>query len=178
MSSTSNDPAEKTLSKLKRITDTLTDKAGSQPGNQRLAQLATLATRHSKYGVSPTAPVREILHMVGDKWTSLILCVLSSGKCRYSVLRELVSALSYEQSISHRVLTSKLRLLERDGLVTRQAWPSVPPRVDYELTELGRSLTAVVEGLFAWAERSFDEIEAARTAFDEAPEQNYSDDDL
>ncbi|MFT3907534.1 MAG: helix-turn-helix domain-containing protein [Steroidobacteraceae bacterium] len=157
---------------LRKITALINDKGEADFDAESLYRLAS---RHSTYGTSPTAPVREILHMVGDKWTSLILTVLKSGKCRYSTLRGLVSVLSHESTISHRVLTSKLRLMERDGLVIRKVWPTVPPRVEYESSELGRSLTTIVEALFSWAEVNYEVIINARQGFDTASEGDFAD---
>ncbi len=145
--------------------------------SQRLRSLQRLALRHSIYGTSRAAPVREIMAMIGDKWTTLILSVLESGQCRYSVLRQLVSALSHESTISHRVLTAKLRLVERDGLIERRVWATVPPRVDYRLTELGKSLVQQVENLMSWAETHYDELQGARVRFDKAPPEEPATDD-
>lgn len=157
---------------LKKITALINDRGEA---NFDADSLYRLASRHSTYGTSPTAPVREILHMVGDKWTSLILSVLKSGKCRYSTLRGLVSVLSHENTISHRVLTSKLRLMERDGLVIRKVWPTIPPRVEYESSELGRSLTTVIEALFSWAEANYEVIINARRGLDITSEGDFAD---
>lgn len=162
---------------LRRITELAREKDNAPASADRLDNLIELASRHSVYGTSPSAPVREIMHLVGDKWSSLILCILKSGSCRYSNLRELVSVLSHESTISHRVLTSKLRLLERDGLVIRRVWPSVPPRVEYESSDLGKSLTAIIELLLSWAEGNFDDIQKARVLFDERSETDISETD-
>jgi len=82
----------------------------------------------------PCRPVSEILARVGDKWSVLIVKVLGGGPQRFNELRRTVAG------ISQRMLTLTLRSLERDGLVTRTAFATIPPRVDYALTELGRSL--------------------------------------
>ncbi len=85
--------------------------------------------------------VSELLSRVGDKWTVLVVSVLADGSMRFSEIRRALG------SISQRMLTLTLRGLERDGLVTRTVTPSIPPRVDYELTALGRSLIEPVNGL-------------------------------
>jgi DNA-binding HxlR family transcriptional regulator len=104
--------------------------------------------------------VSGVLARVGDKWSVLIVALLGDGPRRFNEIRRMVGG------ISQRMLTLTLRGLERDGLVTRTVFPTVPPRVDYELTELGRSLWRPVEALGAWAREHQGEIEAARRAFD------------
>jgi DNA-binding HxlR family transcriptional regulator len=104
--------------------------------------------------------VNSVLARVGDKWSVLIIVLLGDGKMRFNELKRLVGG------ISQRMLTLTLRGLERDGLVTRTVFPTVPPRVDYELTDLGRSLWAAVEPLGLWARSHVGEIHAARTDFD------------
>ena len=104
--------------------------------------------------------VSGILARVGDKWTVLIVALLGDGPKRFNEIKRMVGG------ISQRMLTLTLRGLERDGLVTRTVFPTVPPRVDYELTDLGRSLWDPVEALGAWARGNQAEIEASRRAFD------------
>ena len=104
--------------------------------------------------------VREVLSRVGDKWSILIIVALGDGTRRFSELKRNV------EGISQRMLTLTLRGLERDGLVTRTVFPTIPPRVDYELTDLGRSLWRPVEALAAWAQANMGEIAAARQRFD------------
>lgn len=157
------------LAALEKIAAVASEDAGESNKAARVSSLQKLAQRHSTYGTSRSAPVREVLHLVGDKWTSLILGVLDAGPCRYSALRQLVSLLSHESFISQRVLTVKLRLMERNGLVIRRSWPSVPPRVEYQLSPLGKSLTQKIEDLLQWAEKNFQAIQQARASFDSAP---------
>jgi DNA-binding HxlR family transcriptional regulator len=109
--------------------------------------------------------VSEILARVGDKWTVLVVGVLGDGPKRFSEIRRALG------SISQRMLTLTLRGLERDGLVTRTVFPTIPPRVDYELTKLGRSLLKPVNGLGLWARQNRADIEDARRRFD-AVERN------
>jgi DNA-binding HxlR family transcriptional regulator len=106
------------------------------------------------------ALVREIIARVADKWTMLVLEVLEEqGVVRFTRLGELVGG------VSQKMLTKTVRQMERDGLVTRTVHPVIPPRVEYELTELGRSLSEAFCGVWVWAERHGAEIERAREAF-------------
>lgn len=107
------------------------------------------------------ALVNEIIGRVADKWTLLILEELhGTGVMRFSEIGRAV------KGISQKMLTQTLRQMEREGLVKRTVFPVVPPRVEYELTELGESLDRAFCGVWLWAERHVDEIEAARAAFD------------
>lgn len=114
----------------------------------------------------PAAPeverlVREVIERVADKWTMLILEALEEhGTLRFTRLGELVG------DISQKMLTKTLRAMERDGLVSRTVYPVVPPRVEYALTPLGRSLGAAFCGVWLWAEAHVAEVEAARAGFD------------
>lgn len=105
--------------------------------------------------------VTEILSRVGDKWSVQVVVQLGDGPKRFNELRRLV------EGISQRMLTLTLRGLERDGLVTRTVYPTIPPRVDYELTGLGCSLLKTVRALGAWVIENRDEILEARRRFDE-----------
>src|ERR671919_3061228 len=96
--------------------------------------------------------VSEVLARVGDKWTVLVVSMLGDGPKRFNELRRALG------SISQRMLNLTLRGLERDGLVTRTVFPTIPPRVDYELTPLGCSLLKTVRGLGEWAIENRDEI--------------------
>jgi DNA-binding HxlR family transcriptional regulator len=107
--------------------------------------------------------VREVLHRVGDKWSVLIVDLLGEGPMRFSDLRRSV------EGISQRMLTLTLRGLERDGLVTRTVFPEIPPRVEYELTRLGKTLLEPIQGLAEWAERNRTSIQEARDKFDKRP---------
>ncbi len=106
-------------------------------------------------------PVRNVLDKLGDKWTTLILMALAGGARRFSELNRSVP------DISKRMLTTTLRDLERDGLIARRVYPTKPPSVDYRLTPLGLTLLEPVAVLIDWAERSHDDIWAARARFDE-----------
>ncbi len=104
--------------------------------------------------------VREILDLVGDKWTLYIIATLKDGPVRFNELRRRIDG------ISQRMLTINLRGLERDGLVKRTLFPTIPPRVDYELTEVGRTLLAPVMSLVRWANSNQENIKGARVRFD------------
>ena len=104
--------------------------------------------------------VSEVLARVGDKWTVLVVSAMGDGPKRFNELRRGLG------SISQRMLTLTLRGLERDGLVTRTVFPTIPPRVDYELTRLGRSLLEPVSGLGLWARQNRIAVQEARDRFD------------
>ena len=104
--------------------------------------------------------VSEILQRVGDKWTVLVVGKLGAGPLRFNDLRAAVGG------ISQKMLTTTLRGLERDGFVTRTVFPTIPPRVDYELTELGHELLVPVGALGEWARRNTVRVQAAREKFD------------
>ncbi len=108
---------------------------------------------------------REILDRIGDKWSLYIVAKLQSGPRRFNELRRGI------EGISQRMLTLTLRGLERDGLVTRTVFPTIPPRVDYELTELGQTLLEPVMALVAWAEKNKPVIAESQKRFDETLEQ-------
>ncbi|MGW3076250.1 MULTISPECIES: winged helix-turn-helix transcriptional regulator [unclassified Kitasatospora] len=101
---------------------------------------------------------RRVFDLVADKWMLSILCVLSEGTARYSALQRAVVG------ITPKVLTQHLRSLEGNGLLTRTVFPVIPPHVEYELTDLGRSLRQALQPLLAWGESHLDEIEQARSA--------------
>ncbi|MCH1868491.1 helix-turn-helix domain-containing protein [Nocardioides sp. CFH 31398] len=109
---------------------------------------------------SRQCPSRQLLDRIGDKWTVLVLGVLAPGPRRYGDLARAI------EGVSQKMLTQTLRHLERDGLVTRTVHASVPVRVDYELTDLGRSLTGPLAVLTAWATDHLPAIEEARAAYD------------
>jgi DNA-binding HxlR family transcriptional regulator len=104
--------------------------------------------------------VASVLARVGDKWSVFVIMMLFDGPKRFNEIKRLVGG------ISQRMLTLTLRGLERDGLVTRTVFPTIPPRVDYELTDLGRGLSEPVIALGGWAKDHQSEIEAARSRFD------------
>jgi DNA-binding HxlR family transcriptional regulator len=105
--------------------------------------------------------VGKVLSRVGDKWSVLIVMLLRDGPRRFNEIKHLV------EGISQRMLALTLKGLERDGMVTRTVFPTIPPRVDYELTALGHSLSQPVLQLGLWAQAHLVEIEAARRQFDQ-----------
>ena len=124
------------------------------PKHTQVTAKAGLHAREDCRGVS------AVLARVGDKWSVLIIMLLGDGPRRFNEIKRMVGG------ISQRMLTLTLRGLERDGLVTRTVFPTIPPRVDYELTDLGRSLWKPVEALGSWAREHLAEIEAAKSRFD------------
>lgn len=115
--------------------------------------------------------VREVLNRVGDKWSVLIVSLLGEQPRRFNELRRMI------QGISQRMLTLTLRGLERDGLVSRTVFPTIPPRVDYALTPLGRTLLAPVQALAEWAGEHREEIQNARNVFDAQAELEDSEEE-
>ena len=107
-------------------------------------------------------PSRQVLDSLSDKWVTLVLHALADGPQRYSGLARTIAG------VSQKMLTQTLRMLERDGLVSRTITPSVPVRVDYELTPLGRSLLPIVHAIKGWSETHIEEIQAARASYDKA----------
>ena len=106
----------------------------------------------------PNCPTRLVLDRIGDKWSVLVVLSLRDGRRRFTELRDMIGG------VTPKVLTQTLRAMERDGLVTRQVYAEVPPRVEYGLTALGRSLQAPIEAITEWAERHAADITAARAA--------------
>ncbi len=104
--------------------------------------------------------VGQVLARVGDKWSVLVVMLLKDGPRRFNEIKRMVGG------ISQRMLTLTLKGLERDGMVTRTVFPTIPPRVDYELTDLGRSLSEPVMALGTWAQAHMEEIDTARARFD------------
>src|SRR5438045_8810705 len=113
----------------------------------------------------PTNPVcrtiSTLLSRIGDKWTVLVVTTLAGGSKRFNELRREIP------TVSQRMLTLTLRNLERDGLVSRTVTPTIPPRVDYELTELGQSLQKPICGLATWATESGEAVHTAKARFDD-----------
>jgi len=130
--------------------------------------LASLAAEMAEHGTSREAPVREVMGLLGDRWSTLILLVLAIGEWRHAELRRALARLSAEQAISQRVLTLKLRTLERDGFVLRSVTDDVPPKVSYGLSTLGKALHGQTRAMIAWVNANEQAILAARDAFDRA----------
>lgn len=107
-----------------------------------------------------TCPSRTSLARIANKWTAMIVIALSGGSLRFGHIREAV------QGISGKVLTDTLRDLERDGIVSRKSFDEMPPRVEYALTDLGRTLQEPLTALGRWAEANIEEVERSRNFYD------------
>ncbi|MEU1405493.1 helix-turn-helix domain-containing protein [Streptomyces sp. NPDC005728] len=108
-----------------------------------------------------SCPTNQLLGRLSDKWVSLVVAALAPGPRRYSDIGRKIAG------VSPKMLTQTLRTLERDGIISRTVTPSVPVRVDYELTPLGRSLAGLLTAVKDWAETHFDDVRAARERYDE-----------
>lgn len=115
---------------------------------------------HTDVTTTVSCEIRDLLDRLADKWSLLVVELLGTGTRRFSELNREI------EEISQRMLAVTLRHLERDGLVHRTVHPVVPPRVDYELTDLGRSLLAAVDPLVSWTRAHRDRIAAARAEYD------------
>lgn len=107
-------------------------------------------------------PTRLVLNRIADKWTVLVMSLLAQETKRFSALRRDIGG------ISQKMLTQTLRGLERDGLVTRTIYPTVPPKVEYTLTPLGHTLVELLDSLRLWAETNIEDVLEAQTAYDES----------
>jgi DNA-binding HxlR family transcriptional regulator len=133
--------------------ETLQERKNLSPGDTDVPASAT-------HDSSACRRVTPVLNRVGDKWSMQIVMALSNGSRRFSELKREIDG------VSQRMLTLSLRGLERDGLISRHVTPTIPPRVDYELTELGISLREPVKALGQWANEHIDCIRAAQRKFD------------
>lgn len=110
-------------------------------------------------------PMRELITRLGDKWSIFVIVTLANApasRSRFSTLRKSIP------DISQRMLTITLRNLERDGLVTRHYYSEIPPRVEYQLTALGKGILVPMQSLVRWIEKQWPRIEKSRTDFDQA----------
>ncbi|MEV0408176.1 helix-turn-helix domain-containing protein [Actinoallomurus sp. NPDC050550] len=105
-------------------------------------------------------PSRQILDVLANKWTMLVMGALSGGPIRFGELRRRLDG------VTQKMLTQTLRTLERDGLVTRTVYPTIPPKVEYAATELGESVTALMHAIRAWSEDNINAVLDARDAYD------------
>jgi DNA-binding HxlR family transcriptional regulator len=108
-------------------------------------------------------PVRDVLDCIGDRWSLLTLSALEGGTLRFTELKRAIG------DISQRMLAQTLRTLERDGYVSREVFPTIPPRVEYTLTDLGESLLARVKPLVRWADENHARVRKARKAYTPPP---------
>lgn len=129
-------------------------------------RIRILAERMEAHGTDRKQPVRSTFVLLGDRWTTLILLVLHDETWRYGELRRMLGRLGSEDHVAQRVLTRKLRGLERDGFVLREASADIPPRVNYSLTPLGLALHERVWRLIEWVTENEPVIEQARARFD------------
>jgi DNA-binding HxlR family transcriptional regulator len=131
------------------------ERTATSPGHTRVSDIESHDCR----------AVSRILSRIGDKWSVLVVSLLGKGPLRFSALRRQIDG------ISQKMLTATLRSLERDGFVTRTVFPTTPPQVEYELTELGRELLCPVGALAQWAIANQARVDEARRTFDarEAP---------
>ena len=120
-----------------------------------------------KYGNAESCPVRNVIDRLGDKWSVLVLMLLEESK----VLR-FNEIYGYIQTISQKMLAVTLKSLEADGLVKRTVYPQIPPKVEYELTERGRSLLPHLHQLVGWANSNLNDIRKSREAFEVAAGRN------
>ena len=126
----------------------------------RTVSLTVVEQSISDHDVAECRGLAQIIDRVGDKWTVMVVGNLSTGPIRFNALMRAIPG------VSHRMLTLTLRGLQRDGLVKRTAFATIPPRVDYELTDLGLSLTTPLAELAAWASAKRQMIEKARESYD------------
>jgi DNA-binding HxlR family transcriptional regulator len=126
--------------------------------------MTSTASADGRYDVLMAAcPTRQVINRIGDRWSLLVLYALERGTLRYQELRRVVDG------VSQKMLTQTVRALERDGLVARTVYASVPPKVEYALTPLGRGLTERIAGIREWAYDNMEDIELARRDFDSRP---------
>jgi DNA-binding HxlR family transcriptional regulator len=125
--------------------------------------METINSRGDVY--NGNCPTRQILDRIGDKWTALIIGLLEDGTMRFSALQHSIGG------ISQKMLTQTLRSLERDGLVTRTIYAEVPPRVEYALTPLGKTLCAPIRAVREWAETNIESVSIAQSEYDAREER-------
>lgn len=135
----------------------MTSDPDSHPDEQKgLSESASAFVGYDPY--SALCPTRHVLGLISDKWTSLVIVLLARGTKRFQQLRREIDG------ITQKMLTQTLRDLERNGLVNRRVYAEVPPRVEYSLTPLGRTLIEPLAGLHVWAVTHVEEMQAAGTA--------------
>ena len=122
--------------------------------------LTTLLAAGDTSPIEEPCPVRDVLDRIGDKWSVLVIALLGDGPMRFMELKRAIGL------VSQRMLTQTVRALERDGLVTRTVHPVVPPRVDYELTDVGRGLQGILTQLAQWSFAHRDDVAVARARYD------------
>jgi len=118
-----------------------------------------MTLHRQRNGAHDACPIRDVLERVGDRWSLLVLEKLAHGTLRFTAIRREIG------DISQRMLAQTLRRLEQDGLITRTVHPTIPPRVDYALTPLGRSFLEPIQALIRWANENHGAIRAARSSY-------------
>lgn len=111
-------------------------------------------------------PTRQVLDCIADKWAALVVGLLLDGTCRFGEMRKAI------EGVSQKMLTQTLRNLERDGIVARKVYATVPPKVEYSLTPLGHSLARIVDDLRAWSESNIEVVLASQQAYDSRPKDD------
>jgi DNA-binding HxlR family transcriptional regulator len=119
-----------------------------------------MSLHKSKAPYAERCPIRDVLDRMGDRWSMLVMFTLAEhGTLRFTAVKAQIP------DVSQRMLAQTLRRLEQDGLVSRTVYPSIPPRVDYALTELGESFMQPLNGLLAWAETHHEQVRDARQRY-------------
>lgn len=142
------------------------DRSGTDHG-EALRRLETMVRNMASDDTRRDEPMREVFARLGDKWSTLLMHLLRTGNYRHALLRRLVSAVGIEGRISQRMLTLRLRSLERDGLISRRVIETHPPGVEYVLTPLGHDLTQRIESMMQWIREHQQQIRDARRHFDQ-----------
>jgi DNA-binding HxlR family transcriptional regulator len=129
------------------------------PGYRAITMEREMTSRYFENGAFEPCPIRDVLDRIGDRWSLLVMWSLIDGPLRFSALRRRIG------DISQRMLAKTVRRLEQDGFIVRTVTPTVPPRVDYDLSPLGRSFLEPLNALIDWADGHHREIRAARAAY-------------
>ena len=146
------------------VMDDIIDLEGIDPAHH--GPVRALAQQMIENGMRREDPVRSTFALLGDRWSTLILLVLGMGKWRHAELQRVLGRLGSETHIAQRVLTLKLRTLERDGIVARHVIETVPPQVSYSLTPFGSDLLVKAQNLIDWVNDRADIVQEARAAYD------------
>ena len=126
----------------------------------RLEELISMNRNEVRDALYPNCPIRNVLSRVGDKWSMLVLFTLENNDCqRFKELQRNIP------DISQKMLTATLKMLEGDGLIHREVFPEIPPRVEYSLTEKGKSLLPLIDNLLSWASENMEDIIESRKQY-------------
>jgi DNA-binding HxlR family transcriptional regulator len=149
-----------------RVTPILGKQYMSHASPELIAHFKRLVIGANIGGRDASGPVREVLALLGDRWSTLLLQLAHFGPLRYSTLQRIIAVLQ-DSGITRRMLSLKLRALERDGLVLRTVTASAPPRVEYQLTKMGEDLWVIAAHLVDWLQEHSTSIDSARAAFEQ-----------